>query len=197
MTPTSIPLTEPARAILERAIEHLLVVGYTDQSLRTIATELGTSHRMLSYHFGHADGFWLAVIDHLRETEAHRQAGFLAASTTRLPPIEEVWTYFTSPSHLPVFQLMFEIYIKALRDRERFSAFLEQVIHGWLERLAPAMARQHGLSPSAARARARVELALMRGLMLDLITTGDRAGTTQAIRWYARHTSSHEPQETP
>jgi len=47
--------------------------------------------------------------------------------------------------------------------------------------------RQLRLSPARARLHARLSLAVMRGLLLDLLTTGDREGTTAALRHFARN----------
>ena len=41
------------------------------------------------------------------------------------------------------------------------------------------------MSREAARREARLNLAVMRGLLLDLLTTGDRKGTTAALHEYA------------
>lgn len=178
--------SDQATTLLDHAIAHVLAHGYSDQSLRSMAASLGTSHRMLSYYFGDVDGFWEAVVVHLRDTDQHRQAGMAQGQSFTVPPIEEVWRHFTSPSYLPVFQLMLEIYVKALRDRQRFGDFLAHAVDGWIDRVAQALRIQHGLSKAKARTRARLELAIVRGLLLDLLTTGDKVGTTQAIRHYAQ-----------
>src|SRR5262245_26432626 len=41
--------------LLAAIVEHLRREGLGDQSLRSIATAVGTSHRMLVYHFGSKD----------------------------------------------------------------------------------------------------------------------------------------------
>ena len=38
--------------LLDAAVEHALTKGIADLSLREIAAGIGTSHRMLIYHFG-------------------------------------------------------------------------------------------------------------------------------------------------
>ncbi|CAH0352390.1 TetR/AcrR family transcriptional regulator [Aquabacterium sp. CECT 9606] len=189
--------SDQARTLLDQAIAHVLEHGYSDQSLRSMAASLGTSHRMLSYYFGDVDGFWEAVVKHLRNTEHHRQAGMAEGQVFTAPPIEEVWQHFTSPGYLPVFQLMFEIYIKALRDRQRFGDFLAHAVDGWIGRVAQSLQAQHGLSKAKARTRARLELAIVRGLLLDLLTTGDKAGTTQAIKHYAQLIQLPHQETTP
>jgi len=189
--------SDQATTLLDQAIAHVLAHGYSDQSLRAMAASLGTSHRMLSYYFGDVEGFWEAVVEHLRNTDQHRQAGMAEGQAFTVPPIEQVWQHFTSPNYLPVFQLMLEICVKALRDRQRFGEFLTHAVDGWINRVAQSLQTQHGLSKAKARIRARLELAIVRGLILDLLTTGDKAGTTQAIKLYAQLIKQPHQETTP
>jgi hypothetical protein len=46
------------------------------------------------------------------------------------------------------------------------------------------------ISAEEARLFARVEVATIRGLLLDLITTGDRKGTTAALKYFASKMTS-------
>ncbi len=50
--------SEQAIQLLDAATAHVLENGLGDLSLRSVADALGTSHRMLIYYFGSADGFW-------------------------------------------------------------------------------------------------------------------------------------------
>ncbi len=43
-----------------------------------------------------------------------------------------------------------------------------------------------GIPPAVARVHARLGLAVTRGLLLDLLATGDRAGTDAALEVFAR-----------
>src|ERR1700743_907256 len=58
----------PARQrLLNAVVAYFETQGLADQSLRRIAEGVGTSHRMLLYHFGSKDDLLLAVV---REVEA-------------------------------------------------------------------------------------------------------------------------------
>src|SRR6476659_3933702 len=57
--------------LLEAAIDYVVGHGLTDLSLRKLAAELGTSHRMLIHHFGSREGLWVAIV---REVEARQIA---------------------------------------------------------------------------------------------------------------------------
>lgn len=175
---------EEAQRLLDGAIAHVLAHGYQDVSLRAMAEQLGTSHRMLSYYFGSADGFWQAFLARLRRTQLDKMAR--GSVQKQMPSMEEVWADLTSPELLPLFRLMFQIYGKALGAPDRHQVFLQQVVGQWLDTLTQSLIAQLDLPPAQARAQARLRLAVMRGLLLDVLTTGDLKGTTQALRLFAR-----------
>ena len=52
-----------ARAeLLDRVVADVAEHGLTDRSLRDIAAAVGTSHRMLLYHFGSRQGLVAAIV---------------------------------------------------------------------------------------------------------------------------------------
>ena len=173
-----------ARAeLLERSIAHVARHGFADGSLRAMAAALGTSHRMLIYHFSSAEVFWAEVLAGLRRRE---QAALTeSAAQGAAPSIDEVWANLSSAGSLPRMRLLFEMYGRALAEPERHRAFLSEVVGDWLDTMGPALAKQFRLTPAQARLQARLRLAVVRGLILDLLTTGDRAGTSAALRWFA------------
>ena len=75
---------EPERAARERLLDaviaHFTAEGLADQSLRRIAEAVGSSHRMLLYHFGSKDGLLLEVV---REVEARTQERLAASGRGR------------------------------------------------------------------------------------------------------------------
>jgi len=152
----------------DRAVHHVLANGLSDTSLRAIAEQLGTSHRMLIYHFGSSEEFWDAVL------------------SGRMPTLEETWARVASSRNLPVIRLVFQIYGEALKDRTRFRTFLSQVVDSWLNTIASGLEKDLGVGRAKAKREARLRLAVIRGLLLDLLTTGDRPGTTETLREFAR-----------
>ncbi|MEZ5343349.1 MAG: TetR/AcrR family transcriptional regulator [Acidimicrobiales bacterium] len=59
--------------LLDAAIDYVAEHGLADLSLRRLATELGTSHRMLSHYFGSKDDLWAAIV---QEVERRQLATF-------------------------------------------------------------------------------------------------------------------------
>ena len=62
-------------------------------------------------------------------------------------------------------------------------AFLNGVVDSWIDLAVPPMVAD-GLSESAARAQARLGLAVVRGLLLDGLATGDDAGVDEAYELF-------------
>jgi AcrR family transcriptional regulator len=170
--------------LLERALAHVAAHGLRETSLRAVAPELGTSHRMLIYHFGSAEEFWDAVIARMRKRD--RRELRAAATSGQVPWIEETWSQMSAPANLPFLQLFFETYGHALRDRKRFKRFLAEAVDGWIETLSEALHAQFKVTRVEARVQARLRNAVLRGLCLDLLTTGDRRGTQAALELFAK-----------
>jgi AcrR family transcriptional regulator len=172
--------------LLSAAIDHVAHNGLTDLSLRRLAAELGTSHRMLSHYFGSKDGLWVAIV---HEVERRQIAVMDELTSDPSTPFEDEmrtwWRHISDPSLWPNERLFFEIYGQALHGRPPTSDLLDGIVESWLE---PASARieARGVHPEDARAFARLGLAVVRGLLLDLLATGDREGVDEAMeRWIA------------
>jgi AcrR family transcriptional regulator len=171
--------TSQARArLLDAAVNQALTNGFVDLSLREIAAAMGTSHRMLIYHFGSREGLLVAVVGEVERRERENlSADPSVADALRL------WKRLVDPSLRTQERLFFEIYSHALLGRPGTEGFLEDAIDGWIDPLVESMTRA-GADRTNARALARLGLAVTRGLLLDLLATGDSAGTTQAFRLF-------------
>jgi AcrR family transcriptional regulator len=172
--------------LLEAAIESVKGHGLTDLSLRRLAEELGTSHRMLIHHFGSKEGLWVAII---RAVEAQQLGGIADfapdPSISFADATRAWWRHISDPLLWPNERLFFEVYGQALQGREPAVELLDGIVDSWLEPIA-AMAEATGLPRDTAEAFARLGIAVTRGLLLDLLATGDRAGVDAAMEhWIA------------
>jgi AcrR family transcriptional regulator len=168
--------------LLEDAIAYVAEHGLADLSLRRLAAAIGTSHRMLIYHFGSKEGLVVAVIQAVEAQQRDRLAAIeIDPALSPADLARRMWQHLSDPALWPSERLFFEMYGHALQHRSPAAAdFLRDIVESWLEPIA-ALRRSQGLTPDAAQAQARLDLAMTRGLLLDLLATGDRAGADAAI----------------
>jgi len=166
-------------ALLDRCVEFLASNGFSQLSLRQIAAGTGTSHRMLIYHFGSREGLLTAVVNRV---EARQREAFAAMARETGDPIElgrRFWRRLTDPSLAGAERLFFEIYVQALYGREWTESFRATVISAWAGPIEELFVH-YGFSQEEARARARLGIAATRGLLLDLLLTGEREAVEAA-----------------
>ena len=155
--------------------------GIADLSLRELAAAIGTSHRMLLYHFGSREGLLVAVARAVEEAE---RARFLSWGVTA-EDARRIWERLSDPALAPAERLFFELYVQALLGRLGDKQFLDSTVEGWIAPVAAAMI-EAGASEATARIDARLGMAVVRGLLLDLLATGDRDGVTEAFERFVR-----------
>ncbi|MER6372386.1 TetR/AcrR family transcriptional regulator [Streptomyces mirabilis] len=167
--------------LVNAAVDYVAAHGITDLSLRGLGAAIGVSHRMLIHYFGSKEHLLVEIV----RTSEQRQRDLL--SRLRLDPglspadaARLLWQQLTDPRLAGQERLFFEIYGQALRGRPEAAPLLEGLVNDWLEPLVAAEVAA-GADPAVARNRARLGLATVRGLLLDLLATGDRAGVNAAM----------------
>jgi len=180
------PVQSARARLLGSVIEHFTSAGLGDQSLRQIAAAVGSSHRMLIYHFGSKDGLLVEVA---RAVEARTMAQFeTIGSGDDLTATDELarqmWHLLADPALGPFERLFFALYGRGLQGDQRMRPLLSGNIEAWLDAQA-ALAAANGIPEDTARVHARLGLAVTRGLLLDLLATGDRAGVDAALEVFA------------
>jgi AcrR family transcriptional regulator len=173
-------------ALLQRTIAYFAAHGIGDVSLRRLADEIGTSHRMLIYHFGSRDGLLATVVDAV-ESNGRLMLGEIAAQTARdgdpLDAGMRFWQAITDEA-LVYGPLFFELSSHAMRDLPHARELRDRLVTTWVDALA-ATWTERGVDPADARTYARTDLALARGLLHDLLLTGERDEIDQLMRCYA------------
>jgi AcrR family transcriptional regulator len=142
---------------------------------------------MLLYHFGSREGLLTAVacaVEEAQRAEVSQLITATAADSRRL------WEHFSDPQLWPAERLFFELYGHALLGRPGTEGFLDNAIEPWVAEMASALTRETGMDDKTARAEARLGVAVTRGLLLDLLATGDRDGVTEAFERYVQYTES-------
>ena len=135
-----------------------------DLSLRELAAGIGTSHRMLIYHFGSKEGLLVAIV---HEVEAQQRRFFASfSSNLNVSPAEAglaFWRQVTDPSLDQNVRLFFELYGQAIQGRPGAVGFLDGIVDSWVEPLTE-YGVQRGAPRATARADARLGVAVTRGL---------------------------------
>ena len=185
----------PKEQLLQSVIEYFTEHGVSDQSLRQIAASVGSSHRMLIYHFGSRDGLLVEVAKAVEErtlTQYQELAAELADPSGRAAHLDtaglarRMWQLLTDPALAPFERLFFALTGSALQGDQRMAPLRDLNVALWVEANA-ATAVQQGVPEDMARAHARLGLAVTRGLLMDLLATGDRAGVDAAMEAFIRN----------
>src|SRR5438876_8725577 len=72
------PRPHPRQRLLSDAMAYVAAHGLGNLSLRELAAAIGTSHRMLIYHFGSKEGLLVAIV---HEVEAQQRRFFASFSS--------------------------------------------------------------------------------------------------------------------
>jgi AcrR family transcriptional regulator len=176
-------------ALLEAAVAYLLRHGVADLSLRPLAAALGTSARLLIYHFGSRERLLIDAMGVIRQRARREVADMLrgASATPDLGAlVRTFWKWCTSARNRPYLRLLFEVHGLALQQPRLYAGYLEGSVGHWIELLTAA------LKPSLGR-RAETTATLMvgtiDGLLMDYLSTRDLARTSRAVDLLARHLS--------
>ena len=190
MVRSGMPASQARDRLLAAAVRQALDTGLADLSLRQIAAANGTSHRMLIYHFGSREGLLVAVT---QAVEDQQRAALLVSGATS-QDARHAWEHLSDPALWPQERLFFELYAYALRGRPGTEGFLDGIVESWVAPVAAALV-EAGADESTARTDARLGVAVVRGLLLDLLATGDRAGTTAAYERFLQLASAADPSD--
>jgi AcrR family transcriptional regulator len=176
--------TSARERLLAAAMEHVAQHGVGDLSLRGLAAALGTSHRMLIYHFGSREGLLIEVIRAVEEQQRAALAEMLRdAEASPADSMRRMWRRVADPALWPNERLFFEVYAQALQGGPHALPLLDGIVDAWVEPLTRIAVAQGRPEPEA-RAEARLGVAVVRGLLLDLLATGEREAVDAAMERY-------------
>ena len=157
--------------LLDALISAFAAGGIGGRSLREVAAAVGTSHRMLIHYFESRDELLVAIV---REVERRQTAMLDELPDYPGEAFAAMWADVRRPEMRPLVRLFFECYARGAQGEEPFDSMHPGAVDGWL---AEVHERTHGTSDAA---KARLGLALTRGLLLDLVATGDDEGVDAA-----------------
>lgn len=162
---------ELLEAVADRLAEHGL------EDLRTLAGAVGISHRALLYHFGTRENLLREGLTEVRRREQERMTALAAQLQAGDVDVETLlraaWARATAPDRQPFVRLHYQVQAAALATPAPYSEFLDGLVQSWIELLTPVVERA-GVPEQDAPAVATFVFGAIRGLQLDLLSTGDR-----------------------
>ena len=174
-------VSDARNVLLARIVEHVAANGLADTSLRELADEVGTSHRMLNYHFGGRDGLVAAIV---RSTEAGQREALAELGRSAATPeqvIRTQWEQLTRPELAPVIRLFFELFALALAGRPGTDGFLDDITEPWLA-VASEVGAELGIEVD--RVELRLGVAVLRGLLVEALAAGDPTEAGESLERY-------------
>jgi AcrR family transcriptional regulator len=178
--------------LLGKIVDALLAEGIADLSLRPLAKTVGSSARLLIYHFGTKEQL---LTDALAEVRLRIETSVRELAQEQHPQSLEAfllmfWKWALQDSNRQYFRLLFEIDGLAMQNREKFSKeFWGAGFSKWIgvfETSFGVLAGGHSGQPGAST----LVLAALNGLLHDLLASGDRKRTTAALHFLIEKMSS-------
>jgi AcrR family transcriptional regulator len=158
--------------LLGRVMAVVAREGLGGRSLRDVAADAGTSHRMLLYHFESRAGLVAAMVDRMEADQVVLLRELAAEAESPQQLIRRQWTELTRPEVLPFVRLFLETV--ALTSRGP----VDDLTGPWID-ATRELAAQWGLEfdPPATR----LGVAVIRGLLVDVLGGGSVTDATEAL----------------
>ncbi len=171
--------TEPQKRqeLLERCLDAAIEVGGLDSSINALAKRIGTSGRMLVYHFlskQELERQLMGLLEtRLREKLWSFQNLFLGEANCLSKSLLEMWRHLTSPEMQGLLKLTMELNQRAIQGDLDTQRFLERESQQWIDALS-------NLTNDKTTAISLFHL--FQGAILDFLTTGNTERGSQTIR---------------
>jgi len=173
--------------LLEAVGEYVLDNGVASLSLRRIAEAVGVSHVTLQHHFGSKEQLVGEVVEHLLERTLVPQRVYPDGVPDRDLDLASrqraLWAGLTSPPGQRDIRLFVEVLGQSLFEGADYSPTVKRSITHRLDLIA-ANVISLGCPEEDARSFATLMLATLRGLVVDLLTTGERERVDDAFEIY-------------
>jgi AcrR family transcriptional regulator len=171
--------TKRRTALAEAATDHVLQHGLVGLSLRPLAAALGTSDRMLLYHFADKDDL-VATILRVSNDRSVREVDRLPAAPGVAEAVRSLWAALTTGPLDRCQRLYVEAAALGLLGREPYAGVVREANEAWIASLVALLRRSGCPQERARRAALLLEAALM-GLHLDLPLDRDTPAVHQAV----------------
>jgi AcrR family transcriptional regulator len=152
-----------------------------------MAAAVGTSARLLIFHFGSKERLLLEVLGEL-QSRLQRSLGALLEqpSPPRCAPLRLFWDWALKDANFAQLRVLYQLHILATQDHKIYGRFLKRNSLNWLESI------QSVLKPSQrSPALATLFVAVFDGLFIEVMGTGDRRRASAAIDQFIAMARKH------
>jgi AcrR family transcriptional regulator len=173
--------------LLENLIAYLVKRGVADLSLRPMAAAVGTSARLLIFHFGSKQRLLVAVLEEM-QARLQRSLKLLLdePGAARCAPLRQFWDWALKEANFAQLRVLYQLHILAAQDHKTYGRFLKRNSFNWLESV------QAVLKPSQRSATlATLIVAVFDGLFIEVVSTGDRRRASAAIDEFIAMANRH------
>jgi AcrR family transcriptional regulator len=200
--PAPEPPSSARRAeLLDLAYQYAIQRGRADITLRPIAAAIGSSPRVLIYLFGSKDGLIKALLGRSRAEEVAllselRRNGASSGGTLREATLL-IWSYLAEEARRPLLRLWLDGYARSLSEPAGpWAGFARDSVEDWLALLADVQPAEVRDTPAAVAERT-LALAVLRGALLDLLSTDDDTRVTAAVGALIGQLAAGQPRGNP
>lgn len=169
--------------LLEKIVDTLLADGVAELSLRPLAERVGTSARLLIYHFDTKENLIASALAEvrLRVEEALKEHVSREKPESLRVLLLLFWDWAIAEPNQRYFRLLFEVDGLSMFDRLRLSKETRQDgASVWIALIDRAAARLRQ-NKDPLNSRSTLIMGALNGLLQDYLSTGDRARTTAAL----------------
>jgi AcrR family transcriptional regulator len=164
--------------LLDALIAYLVRHGVADISLRPMAEGVGTSARLLIFHFHSKERLLTEVLESM---QARLQGSLDALLNTQqaadgVAPLRLFWDWAMKDANFVQLRILYQLHILAAQDQKNYGKYLKKNSLNWLES-AQAILKPAQRSP----ALATLITAVFDGLFIEVMSTGDRRRASAAI----------------
>jgi AcrR family transcriptional regulator len=170
--------------LTEAALGYVLDNGLIGLSLRPLAAALGTSDRMLVYHFGGKDSLVADVVQLASERLVESLEEPRAPLHTPGDLVRHAWQVLGSSAATGAMRLYLELCVLSVRDPGRWTGAQQRIREPWATMLGRALT-EVDVRAEAVPALADLVLDTVDGLLLDRMTGPDPARADAALDAFA------------
>jgi AcrR family transcriptional regulator len=162
--------------LLDAALTYLLEHGVANASLRPLAEAIGTSPRMLMFHFKSKEGLIRDVLDELNTRLLASFATVASPGQGDIPPLKRFFLWAIADENAGYLRLFYEVQVIAVQNPAEYGRYLKQASADW-----QAIALKTLSASIRSQSLATLCIAVFDGLFLEFMLTGDRERLIEAL----------------